>query len=268
MSIYNIDGIPIPLDISDIFRNNVSIQNIRDETTQTSYLFIRVFQNKINGGKQFPFVVAPSGSGASKKSALTYSKESGYLLTMNAGVGEGSTAEGYTPMGVLIQNGELIQQESHPHMYSLTIDNTGILGYAEPNTDGNELIRNGVISAVTGFCPIVVDYVGVEESFYSWISHYANNAQRQIIGQFSNGDYAIISCEGRQNDNSIGWTIPQAISVCTKLGLKFAFNLDGGGSVETVMSDRQFNIIYEGTYGRPVPNYIVFNGTDTFGVPE
>ena len=52
------------------------------------------------------------------------------------------------------------------------------------------------------------------------------------------------------------------------MGLKFAFALDGGGSTETVIGETQINTIYEGTYGRKVPTYIIFNGTGIFNVPS
>ena len=59
-----------------------------------------------------------------------------------------------------------------------------------------------------------------------------------------------------------------AQTVCKKLGLKFAYNLDGGGSTETMFCGKHFNTIYENVTGRKVPTFIVFNGGTVFDIPN
>jgi hypothetical protein len=119
---------------------------------------------------------------------------------------------------------------------------------------------NGIVSALCGFLPIIVNYEDVE----SVTTNSDTHAPRQIIGQWGNGDYAIITCEGRDFHNSDGWTLDEAKNICRKHGLKFAYNLDGGGSTETMLGLKHINTIYEGATGRKVPTFIVFNGTDKF----
>ena len=160
-----------------------------------------------------------------------------------------------------MQRGETV---THPQCKPLTIDNQGNLGYAEYNADADTLVSSGVVSAVTGFMPIIVDYKPVPSTEWNRVSHYTENTQRQIIGQFGNGDYAIITCEGRGYDNSDGWTLAEAQTICQKHGLKFAYNLDGGGSTETMLGYKPINTIYEGTTGRKVQTFIVFNGKNVF----
>jgi hypothetical protein len=133
------------------------------------------------------------------------------------------------------------------------------------DADANTLVQNGAVSVICGFMAIIKDYEAVPQSEWNNISHYTQNAQRQIIGQFGNGDYAIVTCEGRNYQHSDGWTIAEAQTVCLKLGLKFAYNLDGGGSTETMIGFKHFNTIYESTTGRKVPTFIVFNGVSDFG---
>lgn len=239
--------------------DEVTIQKLRDATSNTNYYVVRVPQTRSDGTKQYPFVYAPNGSGAGTQSTLDMNLEKGFEMAINAGI----FYSGNLPIGVVIENGDLIQQ-GNTTAYALTVSNTGVLNYAEPNADGQTLINSGIVSAVVGFCPIVVNHVGVDLTVYQVVTNYNQSAQRQIIGQYDNGDYCIITGEGRNFDNSTGFTIPQAINVCLELGLKFAYNLDGGGSTETVIGDEQLNVIYEGTTGRVVPTYIVFNGTDRF----
>lgn len=250
------------------WEDEITIQKLRDSASATNYYLIRVPQTRSNGSKQYPFLYAPNGIGQATQSTLAMNREKGFKLAINAGVGGIYTvAQGVLPLGVLIENSVLLQQSSMEYPI-LTINNTGYLNYAEPNTDGQTLINNGVVSACVAFVPIIVDYEAVDASMYEQMPHDDQQAQRQIIGQFSNGDYAIVTAEGRGNDNSAGWTIPQAIAVCLSHGLRFAYNLDGGGSTETVIGDEQLNTIYENETGRKVQNYIVFNGTDRFFVPS
>lgn len=272
--IYDISGSPTDaynVNGELVFRewdNEITIDKSYDEQTTTYYYAIRIPQTRADGSKQYPFLYAPNGIGQATQSTLTMNREKGFYLAINAGIGGTYTVQqGVLPIGCLIENGVLLQQGSS-EFYILTINDSGLLEYHEPNTDGNNLISDGAVSAVVGFVPIVENGESVSPSIYETMPHDDEPAQRQIIGQYPNGDYAILTCEGRGYDSSTGWTIPQAISVCLSLGLQFAYNLDGGGSTETVLGNEQINIIYEGTTGRKVQNFIVFNGSDTFFVPE
>lgn len=251
--------------------DEISVEKKRDTSANTNYYVIRIPQTRSDGTKQYPFVYAPNGSGAGTQSTLEMNLEKGFEMAINAGLfyGEGTYSYG-TPLGLTIENGVLIAEyakESNT-LPPLTIDENGNLNYAEVPTDGQTLINNGIVSAVNGFNPLVVNHVSVDESVYKLTTNWNTGAQRQIIGQYDNGDYCIITGEGRNFDSSTGFTIPQAIAVCLSLGLKFAYNLDGGGSTETVIGDEQLNVIYEETTGRVVPTYIVFNGTDRFFIPS
>lgn len=260
---YDLNGNIIFRDGDIPWIDEVTVEKKTDTSANTNYYVITIPQTRSNFEKQYPFVYAPNGADAGTQSTLAMNRGKGFELAINAGI----FYTGYLPIGLTIQDGSLIQQ-GQSSAYALTIDGSGRLDYAQPNTDGATLIANGTVSAVVGFCPIIVDYVGVDQSIYKIVSNYDQHSQRQIIGQFNNGDYCIITGEGRGFDSSTGWTIPQAIGICEELGLRFAYNLDGGGSTETVIGDTQLNKIYEGTTGRIVPTYIVFNGTDRFFVPS
>ena len=250
------------------FVDNTDIDYAFDSTTNANYTVIRIYKNKIDGTKQYPFVYAPNGVNAGTKTTYNLSHAEGWLLAINAGVFDTSNCK---PDGILIQNGEVLQgtpTATHSQCKPLTIDRNGNLGSAAYNADADELVGSGIVSAVTGFMPIIVDYEPVPSSEWNSVDHYTQNAQRQIIGQFGNGDYAIITCEGRGHNNSDGWTIEEAQNICRKHGLKFAYNLDGGGSTETMLGLKHMNTIYEGTTGRKVPTFIVFNGSTVFGKPD
>ena len=246
------------------FIQNTDIDYAYDSATNANYTIVRIYKNRIDGTRQYPFVYAPNGVNAGTKSTYDLVESDNWLFAINAGIFD---TENCTPDGIVIQNGIVVQSgetATHPECKPLTIDSEGNLGYAEYDANAEALVENGIISAVTGFMPIIVDYEPVDSSEWNDVDHYTENAQRQIIGQFGNGDYAIITCEGRNFDNSDGWTIAEAQTICQKHGLKFAYNLDGGGSTETMLGYKHINTVYEGTTGRKVPTFIVFNGASVF----
>lgn len=248
----------------DEFINNIDLDYEYDEATNANYTIVRVYRDKLDGTKQYPFVYAPNGAEACQMSTYEISHNDGWLLAINGGIFNTNT---HKADGLLVENGVIYQNSqsvTHPQCRPLIISNTGELSEGAYNADATTLVANGAISVICGFMAIVKDYNAVPSSEWNSVSHYTQNAQRQIIGQFGNGDYAIITCEGRNFDNSDGWTIEEAQSICLKHGLKFAYNLDGGGSTETMLGLKHINSIYEGTDGRKVPTFIVFNGKDTF----
>lgn len=267
--VYNVNGSEIPASLKSKFMHNIDIDYAFDSDTNANYTVIRVYKKKTDGTFQHPFVYCPNGTNAGTKSTFDMAKDDGWMLAINGGVFNTSRK----PDGIVVQNGTVVQNtpasaSEHVGAMPLTIDANGDLSYASANADASTLVANGIVSAVCGFFPIIENYDGVDASVYNWVTNYNTNVQRQIIGQFGNGDYAIVTCEGRGYDNSDGWTIAEAITVCQKLGLKFAYNLDGGGSTETMLELKPFNTIYENATGRIVPTFIVFNGSDTFSIPN
>lgn len=262
------------------FIDEITYETLRDTDTGTTYYVTRIPKVRPNGQKQYPFVYCPYGTESATQSTLQMNLAKGFRVATNGGrfftsaVGNNKRR---TPIGTTIQNGVVIRQGSAETFWTdqldyqcrvLTVDSNGDLGYADPLVDANELVTNGIVSALHGFAPVVINGKDAREVIESTYLSDVQDAQRQTIGQFENGDYCIITAEGRGYQNSVGWSIAHIIQVCLNLGLKFAFSLDGGGSTETVIGSEQINTIYEGTYGRIVPTYIVFNGTDRFFVPS
>lgn len=250
----------------------ITVQKKFNSTASTYYYVIRIPQTRSDGSKQYPFVFAPNGSAGGTMSTLTMMQTYGFYMGVNAGVFDLSETQTKKPYGILVQNGVSIQCLNNSWFdktcFTLTIDGNGELGYkgtVESGVTAQEVINDGAVSAVSGFIPLVANGVAITASDYL---ERTDLAQRQILGQFSNGDYCVITAEGRNYDSSPGFTALQIQQVCVSEGLDFAFMLDGGGSVETVIGDTQLNKIYDGTYGRIVPTYIVFNGTDRFFVPS
>lgn len=262
MSVYDISGNLIgdvaETDENTLFASNMQLDYKHDEESDTNYTVIRIFKTRKDGEKQYPFAYCPNKMNAATQSALEMNRIKKFPIAINAGIIDTSTM---IPIGTVIENGVAIRDGADIYRPVLTIDGNGNLG-TSMETSAATLVSQGIVSALVGVGnnPIISNYEIPSGQFIT------DHAQRQIIGQFGNGDYAIITCEGRSNDNSTGWSIPEAQRVCQELGLKFAYNLDGGGSTETVIGGKQINAIYERTNGRIVSTFIVFNGTTEFPI--
>lgn len=263
MAVYNINGQEIG---GGQFFDNITLDFGYFRGAQ--YYLIRVARDKYDGGKQYPFVSAPNGSGGALYSCLGYSAVKPFPIIINAGLFNNGAGQGKDPVGNVVEDGVSVANNTSSVFPPLTIDGDGELGYAVPGTTNSELISNGIVSAVCGFGPIIIDYAKTNQADYSVPDRWNEDSQRQVIGQFGNGDYGILTIEGRTFDNSTGLGLGDVQDLCQQYNFKFAYNLDGGGSTETVVGEKQLNIIYEGTTGRICPTFIVFNGTDEFGDPQ
>lgn len=266
--IYNSDG-------KTVNNHGINYEYRRDSVTGAFYTIVNIPQVDSDGNKQYPFVLWDNYPNGGNKSVIQMNKSRNFRVAINAGRFSspygGTTEVTGMPQGMVIQNGEnktgTVTGSSADRV--LTINNQGELGYANVTDSPSALIANGIVSAVSGFVPIIANYKNIQETDSS-ITYATNDAdaQRQILGQYNNGDYIVISTEGRDNQGGGFFTVPQLQDLCKSLGVKFAFLLDGGGSTQTVIGQKQLNQPYsdELPEGRHVPTFIVFNGTTEFSL--
>ena len=227
-----------------------------DLNTSTKYYIVKI--SKTDG--YTPKVYSPTGANKGAYTSLEVAKQTNSLICINAGLFNPKKGT-YEPEGIIIENGNVIQNTQavfYPDSMPLTINVDGDLWYAKNTIDADALIKEGISSAVCGFMPIIIDYNEVPEEQWTKVHHYTNPHQRQIIGQLGNGDYMIITCEGRGYADSVGWTIHDAQRICKMYNLKFAYNLDGGTSTELVVNGIQINSCYERDVERFSSTFIIF----------
>ena len=236
-----------------------------------SYVFMRI-PKVTNTGKTLRPTLRLTSADESleggKTSALTYAREHGAVVTINAGLFNTTSLQpvGQTIIdGVSYTNTPMTDDMGSPisaaECYPLCIDSNGDL--SAPYTrdvDTAVMIADGVVHAVTGWGKVVEDFAPCADTVENEIVH-AGTYIRQVIGQFQNGDYCICTVDmSRGNvENEAGLTYTDLAQLLVSKGVKFAYSLDGGGSAETVLGVRQMNPIYEGSAGRAVPTVICFN---------
>ena len=220
----------------------------------------------------------------------TYGEAGGFAVGINAGIfyNNGTPTQYCFPYkqgdGVIISNGVVLKSTEsidHSECDILVIDEDGALGWADYFADADALVRGTgtyydafgravtgkrVVSAVTGFVPIVIGgnnvydpNDGMLSGYHNYVNHYLIPATRQVIGVRADGVYVILS-------NLNGWTLNDAARAAVSQGCIFAYNLDGGGSAETVLgkyTDGGYTVSavrpQVGAEERALPTYIVFS---------
>lgn len=239
-----------------------------------SYYLIRIPRYSVDGKRIMPKVALTSADGTltgSKVSALNFAKRESAIFTLNAGLFYTDTLQphGQTIIdGVSVTN-SLVPEDfsatiSDAECYPLCIDANGDLSspYAQ-GVDTADMLADGVVYAVTGWGQFIDNFSKVDETKYNELIH-PDTYIRQSIGQFQNGDYFVCSVDQNRGSvtNEAGLTYDALADLLISKGVKYAYSLDGGGSTETVLGNRQINPIYEGTDGRKVPTVIYFEVVD------
>lgn len=264
-NIYDINGNVLHGEQNE-FNENLTMTYAFDDVSNTNYFVYRINKTRIDGTKQFAFgrCIGTETQGSLYKTPYELALSEGWLLTANGGIGSGLMIENST----VISDATLPQHEG---VLPLSIDQNGDLGYLDADFigKGQTYVSQGIVSAMCGFYPIIDNYDDFEiPEIPGTESEGWQYAQRQIIGQFGNGDYMLLTSEGRNWNNSVGLTMSDAQRICKTLGVKFAYNLDGGGSTQIVHGKRIVNSVYQGTTGRLRGTFIVFNGKNTFSIPN
>lgn len=270
--LYDYDGKPL-----NNLRDGIRYEYRRDDETHAFYTALYVPQTDQYGNKQYPFTIWPNYPNGGIESTLEMNRRLKFLVAINGcGIaspyGEGVAVSG-GPLGTVLQNGVVLREYTSTDFSSvnrtLTVDANGTLSYEALSVTGAQLAAQGIVSTASGYFPIVKDYGDIDEYEPDIAEKMQDascntDAQRQALCQYENGDYLIITTEGREGRGGGFFTFKQVQRLCKQYGVKFAYMLDGGGSAQTVVGDKQLDHIYENTYGRVMPTYIVFNGTAQF----
>lgn len=169
-----------------------------------------------------------------------------------------------TSSGILIIDGEVIEDKNTSYFTLGIKANNELIAYPS-GTTASQIIKDGALNAVTAFTPIIQDYKPVPHHIISLVKNQLEVHPRQVIAQFDNFNILFLSCGGRGYDGE-GMTAFDVIRILQNLDnqVKFAYNLDGGGSTTTVIYGEQITpkIDKSGTINRTRTNCIFINSNE------
>lgn len=211
---------------------------------------------KLFNPKAFQVVLAKDTLGE-KETTLEAVKRKGALLGINGGGFYTEMREGkpYSiHIGNVVINGKLITPfNGYP----------GNLCFTGINKSGR--VIGGVISKKeelmalqpwqgVSFIPVLIKGGASHPIPAEWAK---TKQPRTILGEYANGDLIMIVVDGRQADWSSGVTLERLIEKLVELGVKEAYNLDGGGSSAFVYGGEVLNKPSDGKLRPVVTNIVV-----------
>jgi exopolysaccharide biosynthesis protein len=179
-------------------------------------------------------------------------------LAFNASMGYQNLPPGVRqPVAIQIVDGVVLQDLPTGKRYTLGIRDDNELVAYPPGTKAQDIVKDGVKDALTAFIPLIENHARVSSDVLKLVGNSADRHPRQVIAQFDNRDILFLSCGGRGFDGD-GMKADDLIRILERLGVRFAFNLDGGGSTSTVVGSRAITkkIDSRGTEERPRPNFL------------
>ena len=231
--------------------NNVTVDSIYDQASSTKYYLTTI--NSSNTSLKMAFANSIYG-----EQGTHFARRMDCAVAFNGSMGLTGLPNGEKqPVGKQIINDTIIQQLSTIR-YTLGIKNNNFLTDYTPSETAANMLADGSHYALTAFTPLIKNYQAVDTAILNTVGNYSRNTDpRQAIAQLGNGNIVVFSCGGR-GYGGVGMTANDVIRILTGLNVRFAFMLDGGGSVTTVVNGKRITPLIDtaGTAERARPNWL------------
>lgn len=161
-------------------------------------------------------------------------------FAMNIGLWDNTN---HTPYGPVIQNG-VEETPSYSNSFSpIGIDDDGMVTVYSNGTTASQMISAGIKYGCCAYDELIHNNVVVYDTTdEAWTTTLY---QHQIFAQLTNGDYVILTCDGKDyEDQDVGMTYEMLANVLMAKynNIRTAYACDGGGSVSTVVNHEFINV--------------------------
>ncbi|QNL48807.1 phosphodiester glycosidase family protein [Olivibacter sp. SDN3] len=226
-----------------------------DEISETYYHLTEINREDNNGN-----TIRLMNGHAAKVEGETgteFARRMDCCVAFNASMGKSNLPPNVRePVGIQIIDGNIVQALTS-RRYTLGIkDENELLAYLPWETAAN-MLTDGANDALTAFIPLIEDHQPVPQAVLDSVGNSSVKHPRQVIAQYDNGNVLVLSCGGRGYDGE-GMTAQDLVRILSALDVRFAFNLDGGGSVTTMVNGERITPLIDGngTLERARPNWL------------
>lgn len=216
--------------MDDVYYNEIKYEKMIDDITKTEYTITTIPKYdkegnliKLKYGYSHDTWVYPEDG--KLETAREFSNRHNASFVANSTL----------PKGRQVHNGTIVNNNAFDSYYSMGIDSENNLKAFNKNVTAQEMIQQGYNNVVSGFYPLVVDGVGVEFDSSNDTENNMEKNPRQIICQKENKDMFFITATGRGINGGLGLDFSDMVRISLKHGANFSFNLDGGGSIQTIV---------------------------------
>jgi hypothetical protein len=220
---------------ADPFYSEITYSKYIDSVTGTPYVITKI-PNRDKNDQLIPLKHGYPNEQMNGvfDTALSYSVQHNASFVANASRWNTTNGQIY---GIQIKDGKVLQDTPHGQNYTLGIKQDNTLVAYPPTADASAILADGCIQAVSGFYPLIQNGQTVDPSIYQSDGDPNGYDPRQVIGQMPNLDIVFLTAEGRNpnTNKDQGLMYSDIIRIMQGIGVKFAYNLDGGGSEQTVV---------------------------------
>ena len=214
--------------------DNIIITDVYDDLTETSYTKT-IIPNK-NDDNIIKWEVSVPEEWTSDNLILETPRNQCLKNDFSVCINGGVIRANNKPIGVTISNGKIMTSEisgSLKNWYLGINKDTGRFECGKLKNVTLNFLKDKYDNVLTSFVPLIINGVIQDEETLKDCSNYDKKNPRQILCQQEDGTVIIITSDGRTQSQK-GWTLLEAQRIIQELNVKFAFNLDGGGSAQTV----------------------------------
>ena len=164
----------------------------------------------------------------------------------------------YHTKGYLVRQGKVYRENPKPEMDMLIIDEHGDFHVIiDPTIEKIQAFEHEMINTFT-FGPVLIAEGKPLEDNYQDDIGYDRKTQRMVMAQDGPLSYVFVATEGPENKGSVGLTIPELTEFVSTLGVKTAYNLDGGSSSAMLLGNDKINGLSSGKV-RPLCDILYFS---------
>ena len=149
---------------------------------------------------------------------------------------------GHNNSGIVIRDGVMYRDRFSADMQTIVLFKDGTIRCYQKASQFNakQVMADGAWQSFS-FGPVLVYGGSKDPKGYEHVFH----DPRTIIGMVEPGHYMFIVVDGRRSTYSEGFTHAESATICQKLGLTTAFNLDGGRTSQMYMMGKIVNKPYK-----------------------
>lgn len=232
--------------------NNVTVDSAYDQTSKTMY-YVTIVKNL--SSTQLKMAYADQSWG---EVGDHFARRLDAAVVLNGSMGiPNLPGNQKQPVGKQVINDQIIQ-DIYTKNFTLGIKNNNELVDYDTPTTPQSMIADGSHYALTAFSPLIKNYQSVVDSaMMVRMTNYDDKNPRQVIGQLGNDDIIIFSCTGRDKGGE-GMVVDDVLRLLQTYNTKYAFMLDGGGSVQTIVNGKIMTRLIDtaGTALRARPNFL------------
>ena len=185
------------------------------------------------------------------------------LKKANGVIGINGDYFAYHGQGIVVRNGRQLRNRPNKGRDTLIIDANANFTILQGTTEEMYEAFEGEVVHAFCFGPGLV----VDGEPLTSLDHITLNCgkgrktQRIAIGQLGPLQYLLLTCEGPENEGSVGFDLLQMAALCKELGCINAYNLDGGSSCTVALNGKKINATSSGKV-RYVSDIIYFGTLD------